>query len=210
MKNIEETTHKQRTDEWFSNRVGRFTGSRINELLGAKGLGKKGENYAFDRAVDILFGDVEDHFVSFDMQRGIDLEPLAFKKFNEINEVNFISARECNFFKIGDNAGASPDGITSDNGVLEIKCPKASTFFRLIATNEVPKNYYNQMQMEMLASGTEKAYFFNYLVHEGKEFHHEIVVERDEEVINLIKERIAEAVVIRDEFVEVMKKNKQF
>ena len=78
MKTTQETTHKQGTDEWFENRKGKFTGSKIANLLGIKGLGKTGETYAFEQAVEKLYGRLEDSFLSYDMQRGIDLETLAF------------------------------------------------------------------------------------------------------------------------------------
>lgn len=210
MKATQETTHKQGTDEWFENRKGKFTGSKISNLLGIKGLGKTGETYAFEQAVEKLYGRLEDSFLSYDMQKGIDLEPLAFAKFKELKESEFITVRECTFYNFGKNGGASPDGITSDNGVLEIKCPKANTFFRVLATNEIDKIYMAQMQLEMMSTGADKAYFFNYLVHEGKEYWHEIVVQRDETMIALIEKRIKEAVVIRDNFMKIMSNNQQF
>lgn len=205
-----ETTDKQGSAEWFENRRGNFTGSKISNLLGIKGLGKTGETYAFEQAVEKLYGRLEEPFLSYDMQRGIDLEPLAFKKFQDLKEPEFITARECSFYGYGENGGASPDGITSDNGVLEIKCPKPNTFFKVMSTNEIDKKYYAQMQLEMMATGTEKAYFFNYLIHEGKEYWHEIVVERDKDMTEKIDKRIAEAVIVRNNFIEDMVSNQQF
>lgn len=201
----------QRSKEWHDLRALRFTGSRINELLGIRGLNKTGENYAFELAIQAFIDRSEDdNYVSFDMQRGIELEPLAFEKFKSIKELEFISVENCGFFTYGDNGGASPDGITSDDGVLEIKCPKKETFFKVVATNEIDQKYYDQMQMEMLSAEKSKAYFFNYYIQDGEEFWHEIVVDRDEERLDLIKKRIDEAVIIRDKFIEQIKINKQF
>jgi hypothetical protein len=39
---------------------------------------------------------------------------------------------------------------------------------------------------------------------------HEIIVQRDEQVIELIKQRIDEAAIIRDEFVQYLLTEKQF
>jgi putative phage-type endonuclease len=210
MKTIEAKTPEQRTDEWYANRRGKFTGSQISNLLGIKGLGATGETYAFEKAIERLYGKLDEDFTSYDMQRGLDLEPLAFAKFKELKEPEFIDVDHCTFFEYGDNAGATPDGLTSDNGILEIKCPKPSTFFKLVATNQIDKKYFAQMQLEMMATGADKAYFFNYMVHEGREYWHEIVVERDEELINKIDQRINEAVIIRDQFIEQLKANQQF
>jgi hypothetical protein len=137
--------------------------------MGIKGLGLTGEDYAFSKACELVFGrNEEDSFVSFDMQRGIQYEPLAFQCFNRLNEENFIVATECEFFEYDTFAGASPDGIVSDNAVLEIKCPKPETLFELIATCEIDKKYMFQMQIEMLCAEKDKAYFFNYGIWNGR------------------------------------------
>lgn len=202
---------EQRSSSWYEQRRGRFTGSRINELLGVRGLNKTGENYAFEMATQFFTGcSEEDSYMSKDMQRGVELEPLAFKKFKELKELEFLTVKNCGFFKYKENGGASPDGIVSDNAVLEIKCPKKETFFKVVATNKIDPKYYAQMQMEMLSADKSKAYFFNYYVQDGEEFWHEIIVERDEEMIRKIKERIKEASIVRDKYINEINNNKQF
>lgn len=205
MKNI------QRTEDWHEQRKFRFTGSRINELLGVKGLGKTGESYIMSVLIDSLYQDLEEKFISYDMQVGIEREPLAFKKITEILGEQFITTEKCGFFPYGDFGGASPDGLTSDDGVIETKCPKASTFFNVVLNNYVDPKYYDQMQMEMLSTGRSKAYYFNYFIDlNGIEYWHLIVVPRDEKRIELIKERINEASVILLDYKEKMLNNIQF
>lgn len=200
---------EQRTTEWHNARLGLFTASEIHKLMGIKGLGETGKSYAFEKAIEELFGLFDENFVSFDMQRGIDLEPLAFDKFCQLKSMQFLEVETCGFFS-NEFHGASPDGLVSDDAVLEIKCPKANTFFKLVSDNEIDKKYYYQMQHQMMCTGRNKAYFFNYLVHEGKEYWHEIIVERDENVCSLICERIAEANKIKQEYIEKINNNKQF
>jgi len=204
---------QQRSKEWYDVRKGRFTASRITELLGVKGLGLTGENYAFEKAVEIVYGiDKEDGFTSFDMQRGIDLEPLAFRKFKELKQYEFLEVKESYFFPYTENAGASPDGVVGENAILEIKCPRPNKFFKLIAkgSDAIDNTYYDQMQMQMLCSNSELCYFFNYLIFNGVEMWHEIIVKRDDVRIKLIENRINEAVNLRNEFVEYLTNNKQF
>jgi len=204
---------QQRSDDWYKARLGRFTASRITELLGVKGLGLTGETYAFEKAIEIVFGvDEEDGFTSYDMKRGIDLEPLAFRKFKELKDLDFIDVKESYFFPYTDDAGASPDGLVGDDAILEIKCPRSAKFFKLVAKgiSEIDKTYIHQMQMQMMCSNSKRCHFFNYLIFNGVEMWHEIIVERDETIIDLIKERIKEAVKLRDEFVEYLIKNQQF
>jgi exodeoxyribonuclease (lambda-induced) len=200
----------QRSNEWHEQRRGKFTASEIVKLLGVKGLGETGKSYAFDKAIEQLFGEMDESFISYDMQRGIDLEPLAFAKFKEIKELEFIEVENCGFFELGTDAGASPDGLVGNDAILEIKCPRSTTFFKLVATNEIDSKYYAQMQLQMMATNRNRAYFFNYLVHEGMEYWHEILIERDEVLCDKIKERIKEATEIKNEYINKLNNNKQW
>lgn len=204
---------EQRSQEWFNTRKGRFTASRIGELLGARGLGLTGENYAFEKAVEIVYGlDEDDGFTSLDMKRGVELEPLAFRKFSEIKDLEFVDVKEAYFFPFGEDAGASPDGLVGEHAILEIKAPRPNKFFGLVAKgiDAIDKVYIDQMQMQMLCTNSNRCYFFNYIIFNGKEMWHEIVVERDSQRIELIKERLKEATKLRNEFVEYLIKNQQF
>lgn len=204
---------EQRSKEWYEQRKGRFTASRISELMGVKGLGKTGESYAFELACELVYGiDEEDSFISHDMQRGISLEPLAFRKFSELKELEFKSVKEAYFMPYGNDAGASPDGLIDDKGNLEIKCPRPVKFFKLVALgeSEIDSNYLYQMQMQMLCSNSEYTSFFNYCIFNGVEMWHEIVIKRDDKIIELMKKRIEEATILRNEFVKYLIDNRQF
>jgi len=201
---------EQRSEEWKNQRHGKFTASEIIKLLGVRGLGETGKTYAIEKAIEQLYGEMEENFISYDMERGIETEPLAFEKFKQLKGLEFLDVETCGFFELDKNSGASPDGLVSDNAILEIKCPKSTTFFKLVATNEIDAKYYAQMQMQMMCTGREKAYFFNYLIHEGTEFHHEIIVYRDEELIKKIASRLVEAIEIKNEYITKINNNKQF
>lgn len=200
----------QRIDSWKQQRYGKFTASEIIKILGVRGLGETGKSYAIEKAIESLYGEFEENYISYDMQNGIDTEPLAFAKFKELKELEFLEVTNCGFFENCEHSGASPDGLVSDNAILEIKCPKSSTFFKLVATNEIDPKYYAQMQMQMLATNRNKAYFFNYLIHEGTEYHHEIIVERDGVMIHKIKERLQEVIEIKNEYINEINNNRQW
>ena len=204
---------EQRSNDWFEMRRGRFTASRISELLGIKGFGLTGENYIFEKACEIAFGlDNDNDFLTFDMTRGIELEPLAFRKFKELKSFDFLEVKESFFFPFGESAGASPDGLVGNEAILEIKCPRPNKFFKLVeqGINAIDKIYIDQMQMQMLCSNSVKCFFFNYVIFNGVEMWHEIEVERDEERINLIKNRLIEAEKIRNKYLINLNKNKQW
>lgn len=202
--------NEQRSEGWHLQRHGKFTASEIYKLMGIKGLGETGKSYAIDKAIEQLYGDTEESFISYDMQRGIELEPLAFAKFKQLKSLEFIEVENCSFFEHDENSGASPDGLVGKEAILEIKCPKNSNFFRLVAEEEISKPYYYQMQMQMMCTGRKFAYFFNYIVIDGTEFYHTIKLEADEEVQELMKSRIQQAVEIKNEYINKLKQNKQW
>jgi len=201
----------QRTNEWFNQRLGRFTASNISELLGVKGLGLTGESLCLKKAIEIVFGrDEEEEFESYDMKRGNALEPFAFRCFSEQKSLDFINVEQACFFPYRENGGASPDGMVGNDAILEIKCPRADKFFKICAKgiDSVDNKYIDQMQMQMLCTKSVRCHFFNFIIFNGVEMHDEIIVERDESRIDFIKERIIEAVILRDSFVEVLSKKK--
>jgi putative phage-type endonuclease len=206
----------QRTKDWFDIREGRFTASQISRLLGKEGLKRTKDSidgYAYEKAVEQIYGKDEDEdFISFDMQRGITQEPLAFALFKELKSYEFIDVKETGFHQFEKHAGASPDGLLSNNCNLEIKCPRRKSFFRLVANgiDEVKPDYVAQMQMQMLSTKTEKTHFFNYYLSKSIQYWHDIEVYRDEGMIDLIKERINMATEIKLDYIEKINKNSQF
>lgn len=200
----------QRTDEWHEQRKGKFTASEIYKLMGIKALGETGKGYAFDKAVEELYGETEENFVSYDMQRGIELEPLAFAKFQELKEPEFLQVETCGFFNFGESAGASPDGLVGEDAILEIKCPKPSTFFKLVATNEIKDQYLYQMQLQMMSTKRNKAHFFNYCIIDGIEYWHEIIVTKDDIICDKMEARIKEASELKQEYINNLNNNKQW
>lgn len=202
---------EQRSPEWHNERIGRFTGSQIHKLMGVKGLGLTGESYIKEVVYKSMFPDLEDSFESYDMARGTELEPLAFNKLKQILGKRFIQIKRCGFFPYKEYGGASPDGISSDDGVIEIKCPKANTFFKVVAENYIDPQYYDQMQKEMLSAGKSKAYYFNYFVDtNGREFWHLIEVARDEKRIEQIKDRLLMAYAYGKSYKAKLEKQIQF
>jgi len=202
---------EQRSSEWFAARLGRFTASNISDLLGVKGLGLTGETLCLKKASEIVFGrDEDEDFESYDMKRGNDLEPFAFRCFSEQKSLDFINVEQACFFPYRENAGASPDGLVGNDAILEIKCPRPDKFFKICVKgiDAVDNKYIDQMQMQMLCTNSVRCHFFNFIIFNGKEISDEIIVERDENRIDFIKERIIEAVVLRDSFVEVLSKKK--
>lgn len=227
---------EQRTDEWYNARIGRFTASDCIDLC-ADGSRKMTDEElrifkennpksrktttwdipdglktkALQKAVEHFIGRKEDsEFLPKDMQRGVDLEPYAFENFKAKKELEFLQVETCGFIFDGEHSGSSPDGLVSDDAVLEIKCPDRDAFFKLVLTGEINKKYFFQIQKQMHDTGRSKCYFFNYLIHEGEELTHEIVVPRCEDTIKLIQDRIKIATELKQDYINKIKENKQW
>ena len=97
-----------------------------------------------------------------DMWRGVESEPFARDVYSEhhaeVTEVGFM-LREEDGWKLG----YSPDGLVGDDGLIEIKSPRAKTHLRTILADEVPGHYMPQLQAGLLVSGRKWIDFVSYV-----------------------------------------------
>lgn len=147
----------QRSPEWFAARLGRVTGSKAScVLMGEKTAGRA--DYVLQLALERLTGVVDEPgYVSAEMQRGIDKEPLA--RIRAESEGAFI--RETGFLR-HDNLmiGASLDGDEDDfKTIWEFKCPKSSTHVRYLRTGGVAllADYQPQIMHGLYVTGAKRA-----------------------------------------------------
>jgi len=173
-------------------------------------------SYIFEKAVEMEFGiNEEDNFDTFDTKRGKELEPYAIEQFRRNKELDFITVEPCGFFTYGEYGGASPDSIVWEGdkkAILECKAPRPNKFFKLVRDGKsaIDFEYLVQVQVEMLAAKADMAYFFNFIIYNGQPMWHEIVIDRDEEMVALINDKLPKSAKLRDEFVAQLRKNKQF
>lgn len=226
---------EQRSPEWHALRAKKFTASKIISLC-ADGSRKMTEEelaqhkidfpksrktttwdipeglktYALEKAIEFFVDPDEDNYLSTAVEQGKEREPLAFEKFKSLRALEFLEVQEAEFVSNDGNSGSSPDGIVSDNSVLEIKCPNKTTFFYVVLENYIDKKYFFQMQKQMKDTGAQQCYYFVYYIQDGEEYWHEIIVPRCKETIALIEERILIAVKLRDEYVERIRNNAQW
>jgi len=147
----------QRSEEWYNIRLGRVGGSE-SSVLSVKGKSESGLGAAaftllYEKAYELIQEEpVKENIVTFAMQRGMDLEPEAIHEYElskmvKVNQVGYILNSDFKY------AGYSPDGLVGEDGLIEVKCPGNSEFMRQIITNEIPKQYFCQMQWGMFISG---------------------------------------------------------
>lgn len=157
----------QRTAKWLEDRKGRLTGSMAGAALGLCPWRKPEEVMrAMVREHHGYPSEFKGEFVADFGKQHERAAMLAFMKETGLH------VEDCGFIPYEDWSGASPDGITSDGAVLEIKVPfslrkQNPAQFKTLA--EQP-HYYAQVQIELLATGQERAYFYQYAPEQGDIF----------------------------------------
>jgi hypothetical protein len=155
-------TCEQRSPEWVAARLGRLTASRVSEALstlkkGGESAGRR--NVRIQLVLERMTGRCqEDGFTSFDMERGIELEPDARAAYEAdtgimVESVGFVMHDDL-------MAGCSPDGLTAD-GLIEIKCPKAATHLDYLR-GELPREYWLQIVHGLWLTGRAWGDFVSY------------------------------------------------
>lgn len=159
------TLHPQKSPEWFKQRHTRITASEAASCLfktpgdcgsymhdfnsSSVKLNGKGMNSWKSREEYIISKCLEFYGVS---QYTDTHSTLHGKRFEDVASKLYCNLRGCTVIEFGllehDTLpwlGASPDGITKDGVMLEIKCPNV----RKIKPNEFPIYYWVQMQIQL-------------------------------------------------------------
>lgn len=150
---------EQRTNEWLEARLGKVTASKIADVM-AGGRGVTRENYLNDLITETLIGPQENYTNSY-MEWGIEHEPKARLMYQlltgeTVEEVGFIDHPSIKL------AGASPDGLVGDDGLVEIKCPASKTHNQFLLDQKIPKKYDLQMLWQMECTERKWCDFVSY------------------------------------------------
>ena len=151
----------QRTDEWFKARLTYPTASCFDRIVTTKGIqSKQRVGYMYQLAGEIITGEREQGYQSADMLRGTELEPQARLVYEMENEVEVEQVG----FRLHESGlyGGSCDGLIGDTGMIEIKCPKATTHIDYLENGKMPTTYFQQVQGYLLIYGREWCDFFSY------------------------------------------------
>lgn len=144
----------QGTPEWHAARAGRVTASRVADLMAKtkSGWGASRANYMGQLIAERLTGEVPEGFSNAAMRHGTETEPQArvayeFYRNADVKQVGFVVHPSIKM------AGASPDGLVGDDGLLELKCPNTSTHIETLLGQSAPGKYVTQMQWQMACTG---------------------------------------------------------
>ena len=144
----------QGSQEWFAQRIGKVTASRVSDIIAKTktGVSASRANYLAQLVAERLTGQAADTFKSGAMQHGTETEPQARMAYEAetglmVTEVAMIQHGTIEM------AGASPDGLVGEDGLVEIKCPNTSTHIATLMADKAPSQYIPQMQWQMACTG---------------------------------------------------------
>ena len=187
---------KQRTEEWFATRCGKATASRIADIIAKTktGYSASRENYLAQLVCERMTGKPAESYSNSAMQWGTDQEPFARAAYEAAKDVLVEEVGFAIHPTIKD-AGASPDGLVGEFGLVEIKCPNTATHIQTLLDQKVPEKYNVQMQWQMACTSRQWCDFasFDPRMEEGLqlfikrvEYHPLYVAELEKEVINFL------------------------
>ena len=152
MENIE-----QGSPEWHLLRLGKVTASRVSDVMATLKSGEAAtrRNYRIQLVCERLTGQKEETYSNHHMERGVMLEPVARSLYESLNDVFVDEVAFVDHPTIA-MAGASPDGLVGDEGLIEIKCPTAANHIETVLSGTWPAKYYHQMQWQMATMPARK------------------------------------------------------
>ena len=145
---------EQRTAEWFAERCGKVTASRIADVMAKtkNGPAATRSNYMAELIAERLTGNPKPSFSNAAMQHGTDTEPQA-RAMYELETGVTVLETGFHHHPVIEGAGASPDGLVGDNGLVEIKCPNTATHIEALRGGPIDRKYMLQMHFQMICTG---------------------------------------------------------
>jgi putative phage-type endonuclease len=141
---------EQRTEEWFAARCGKVTASRVADIIAKTktSYSTSRENYLAQLVCERMTKKPAESYSNAAMQWGTDQEPFARAAYEAAKDV-LVDELGFAIHPTIEGAGASPDGLVGEFGLVEIKCPNTATHIETLLTQTVPTKYITQMQWQM-------------------------------------------------------------
>lgn len=152
---------EQGTPAWYAARAGIPTASMFATVL-AKGKGGSPSltrrKYLLQLAGERITGQPMESYSNQHMERGKEMEAEARDLYSMVREVSPV---QVGFMRRGD-AGASPDALIGDDGLLEIKTKLPHLQIECLLANRLPPDHVAQVQGQLWISGRQWIDFVSY------------------------------------------------
>lgn len=153
----------QRSPAWHAARLGCVTASRIADVTARTKTGYSAARQTYMRQLlaERLTGIPTETYPNAAMRWGTDMEPHAVAAYEDLvavetEPVGFLNHPDLAF------AGASPDRLVGEIGLLEVKCPTTPMHIDMLLSGVVAEKYLLQMQWQMACSGRSWCDFFSF------------------------------------------------
>ena len=158
---------------WLHERQGKLGASRVKDALNVLKNGKPSETrnkLLMELVAERMTGASVDNVVTFDMRRGLDLEPDAIALYEFIRGVMCKPAAWIPHPEIA-NTGATPDSFVGHEGLLEVKCPRQTRLIEWPRLPDVPDEHRLQLIWQQACTGRQWTDFAAYCpdMPEGKQ-----------------------------------------
>jgi hypothetical protein len=139
----------QNTPEWFEDRLGYITCSQLIKLKSPAPRDKYIMQLADERQ-----GIIGKNFSTYHTKRGHDMEKIAIKVYEGINDVKtiptgFIKSQHLQWF------GGSPERLVGDNGLLEVKSFTDIKRIKRMRFESIPVEILVQIHGQIMVTGRE-------------------------------------------------------
>ena len=143
---------EQGSKEWFDARLGSVTSCRIADVTAKRKRGTEElacrVNLRWELVGELFTGKPTEHYVSRWMKEGKEKEPLARTEYEIRNNVTVETIGFC-YHPAIKYAGASPDGLVGERGLVEFKCPTLQTHLEYLANDVIPDDYIPQLTWQL-------------------------------------------------------------
>ena len=174
-----------------------------------KSFGEPAKKLAVDIAIHRLTGRVNsDNYMSMDMLRGHEQEPIARALYEE---QNFVTVDNGGFYDNG-KTGCSPDGNVNHEGLVEIKSVIGSTHFKTIKSGKPDTSYRWQYSFNLKETGRDWLDFVSYcseFPEDNQIFEYRLLARDLSDDFELIDERLVGFFELVDDCVETIGNSKE-
>jgi hypothetical protein len=183
---------QQNTEEWLDLRCGKIGGSSIGKVMAnfGKAFGQPAHDLAVKLAIEQITGKRQDSTYSNEhMERGHEQEPIARSLYES---EYFCDVTNGGFFEDGD-IGFSPDGLVSDDGIIEIKSVIQTVHYATVERGSFDPAYKWQLYFNLKYSGRKWMDYVSFCATfpEGKRlFVHRINRNECGELFSMIESRL--------------------
>ena len=197
----------QGTDAWHQARLGKATASRVADIIAKTktGWGASRRNYLAELVAERLTGQPAESYTNAAMRHGVEVEPHAraayvFFHDQEVGEVGFVNHPSISM------AGASPDGLVGEHGLIEIKCPNTATHIDTLLREKIDGKYITQVQFQLACTGRKWCDWISFDPRLPENMRMFVArIERDDERIEKLEEEVTEFLDEVDAVIEALK-----